>query len=119
MRKAIPAALIVLTIGWSIPAPAAANIAVAAPGSFFAGYATPVLVLSKAAPATLANLDVEPHDIRSTTKGPDGNPYFSSLIIGTGETTPIEGLGTTPAGTYEFFCFLHSTTMRGTAVVTS
>lgn len=118
MRRAVAGIVVTLTLGLSLPADAVANAAVAVPGSFLAGYATPVLVLSRSAPATFANLDLILHDIRSVANAPNNQPYFSSDAIGPGETASIDGLAGTPAGVYEFYCSLHETTMRGTAVVT-
>jgi plastocyanin len=118
MKKFVVTAALSAALAAQInPAGAVVNVAVAVPGSFAAGYATPQLVLSKSAPATLINLDIEPHDIRSTLKRPDGKLWFKSDVIGTGETAEIEGLATTPNGEYEFFCVVHASTMRGTATV--
>ena len=119
VRKLIITATIATALlAGTIQSQAAANTAVAIPGSFVAGYATPQLVIHKGGPATFVNLDIEDHDIRSVVKKPNDatKPLFSSAIIETGEYATIDGISATPAGDYEFFCVVHSD-MRGTATI--
>ena len=116
MRTLIGAAALALAIGNTVPAHAIVNVGLAVPGSFEVGYATPQLILSKSAPATFVNLDIQDHDIRSAQKRPNNQPWFLSDVISAGETSTIEGLDTTPNGEYGFFCVVHPS-MIGTATV--
>ncbi len=116
VRKILMAAAVATILNAAmVPGHAAVNTAVAVPGSFAAGYATPRLVIHKGAPATFVNLDVEEHDVRSVAMKPSDitKPLFASAIIGTGKTAPIEGIAGTSAGDYAFFCVVH-TDMKGT-----
>lgn len=111
-------AVAVAALGIAVqPASAAVNTAVAGPGAFQAGYATPRLVLTSSAPATFVNLDIQEHDIRSVAVNASNKPLFKSNVIGLGENAPITGLNSTPAGEYAFYCTIHPSTMRGVATV--
>lgn len=52
------------------------------------------------------NNDSEPHDLISDATGPNGQPYFDSELIGTGESArvPVENLA---PGVYLFTCSIH------------
>jgi polyvinyl alcohol dehydrogenase (cytochrome) len=106
---------------------------VSGPQAQFAGYATRVMVASKAAGKVLyTNLDVVRHDVvqdprtdglASSGKDPwckrfKGKcPVFWTPLMGLGETTELQGLKNTQAGkTYTFYCSLHPG-MRGSLAV--
>jgi plastocyanin len=58
------------------------------------------------------------HSVTAVQQGPDGKPLFRSQTI-SGGTTPVSGTQYLPAGTYQFFCSVHPTTMSGTLQVSS
>lgn len=118
MRRSILAASVLVALASAVPSHAAANTAVAAPGSFVAGYATPRLVIQRSLQATFVNLDVEPHDIRSVENKPGQptKPLWSSAVIEAGETSVINGLAGATVRDYEFYCSVH-TNMRGVATI--
>lgn len=117
MKKYIAAAALALFALSSVPANAAANVAVAGPGAAVYGeYFTPRIVLSKSAPAVFANLDpTAPHDIVSNRKVGTA-PAFESDVIGGGRTTPIVIKSGAQPGEYTFYCSLHPT-MTGVATL--
>lgn len=118
MRKVIAAAsLSIVAILSAFPAQAAVNTSVAGPGAAIAGYATPVFVVVKAAPANFVNLDpLQPHDLVSVQKK-NGVPIFKTTAINAGQTVPIQGLATLPADDYDFYCSIHAATMKGTLTI--
>lgn len=129
MRKR---AVIVLAAGiWAASSapPVPAVVAAAVPGSWIAGYATPVVVAPSGGPLTLVNGDLEPHDFLAlNATRPAGSapwcaflvgpcPLFWSEIIGLGATTTVQGLEGLPTGsTYDFYCSVHPW-MLGTLVI--
>jgi plastocyanin len=56
------------------------------------------------------------HNVTAKQSGPDGKPLFRSLTI-TGGTTSVDGTQYLTAGTYQFFCSVHPSTMNATLVV--
>ena len=113
-------------------APADARVAVAGPGAFAAGFATPVVITTAGGPLTLVNADAAPHNLIATDafiskkeakrvpwcgNSPKGKcPLFWSETIGAGEQTEVLGLERTESGKqYAFVCTLHAA-MRGTLV---
>lgn len=115
------------------PAPAHAAVAAAVPGSFVAGFATPVVVAAQGEGITFANADPAPHNFvadgvylskkdakkaRWCSSFPAKTcPLFWSPTIAAGETTEVEGLDHLEAGAqYPFFCSVHPG-MKGTLVI--
>lgn len=114
-------------------APAGARVAVAGPGAFAAGYATPVVITPAGGPVTLVNADAAPHNFiavdafipKKVAKKVEWCPNYSkgkcplfwSETIGAGEQTDVLGLERVVSGKqYAFVCTLHAA-MRGTLVV--
>ncbi|MDQ4125522.1 MAG: plastocyanin/azurin family copper-binding protein [Actinomycetota bacterium] len=125
---AVSAALIL-----AAPAPAQAAVAAAVPGSFLAGFATPVVVAAQGEGITFVNADPAPHNFvadgvylskkeskkaRWCTSFPaKACPLFWSPTIAAGETIEVEGLERLEAGArYPFFCSAHPG-MKGTLVI--
>lgn len=107
MRKTITVLALAAVASLTVPSSAAVNLAVAAPGGGAVGtYATPTVVLVKAAPLNLINTDIESHDIVSTIKR-NGKHIFKSAVAPTGGVVPVEGVASLEVGTYEFYCSLH------------
>lgn len=131
VRAAVAAASVALVLGASAPAHAA--VAAAVPGSFAAGFATPVVVSAPGEAITFVNADPAPHNFVAdgvylskkdakksewctsfTTKT---CPLFWSPTIASGETTEVEGVDRLESGKrYPFFCSVHPG-MKGTLVV--
>ncbi|HEX2058872.1 MAG TPA: plastocyanin/azurin family copper-binding protein [Actinomycetota bacterium] len=128
---AVAAAAAALVVATSVPAHAA--LAAAVPGSFAAGFATPVVVAAQGEGITFANTDIAPHNFiadgvylskkdAKKTKWCSAYtvktcPLFWSPTIAGGETTEVEGLERLEAGgQYPFFCSVHPG-MKGTLVV--
>lgn len=104
-------------------APANAVVAAAAPGSYVAGWATPVVVAQSGGDVTVVNDDVAPHNFiasenylppKTARKTPwcsafkkKSCPLFWSETITIGETTTVQGLETIASGQYPFFCSIH------------
>lgn len=115
------------------PVPAHAAVAAAVPGSFLAGFATPVVVAAQGEGITFANADPAPHNFVAdgvylskkdakkarwcTSFTAKACPLFWSPTIAAGETTEVEGLERLEAGAqYPFFCSVHPG-MKGTLVI--
>lgn len=62
--------------------------------------------------------NTSPHNVYSRGTGPDGGSLFYSKTIGPATTTPIDGTEYLAAGSYPFFCTLHSG-MNGVLQVTA
>ena len=131
LRASVVAASAALVLAAAAPAQAA--VAAAVPGSFLAGFATPVVVAAQGEGITFANADAAPHNFvadgvylskKDAKKSPWCSaftpktcPLFWSPTIAAGETTEVEGLERLEAGQqYPFFCSLHPG-MKGTLVV--
>lgn len=110
-----------------------AAAAAAGPGSYAAGFATPVVVMTEGDGITFANTDVVPHNLTASdafvpkkqakrvpwcSGFPKGKcPLFRSDTITAGQTAEVEGLERVVSGKqYGFVCTLH-TNMKGTLVV--
>ena len=52
-----------------------------------------------------------PHDVAATARGPDGRFLFKSKVIGSNESTPVNGTQYLNPGTYRFFCTIHGSSM--------
>jgi plastocyanin len=52
-----------------------------------------------------------PHDVAGTARGPDGKFLFKSKVIGSNESTPVNGTQYLNPGTYRFFCTIHGSSM--------
>lgn len=107
MRKIIIVLALAAVASLTVPSSAAVNVAIAGPGAEVAGtYATPTVVLVKAAPLNLVNADIASHDVVSTIKR-GGKHIFKSAVAPTGGMVPVEGVSSLEVGTYEFYCSLH------------
>lgn len=130
-RVFVAAASAAFVLGASAPAHAA--VAAAVPGSFAAGFATPVVVTAPGEAITFANADPAPHNfvadgVYLSKKDAKKTrwcsaftaktcPLFWSPTIAAGETTEVEGVERLEAGQqYPFFCSVHPG-MKGTLVV--
>jgi plastocyanin len=58
-----------------------------------------------------------PHNVTSTTRGPDGGPLFRSQTIAAASSSPVDGTQYLTGGTYPFYCTLHGLSMSGELVV--
>ncbi len=122
------ASLVVTAFG----SPASAAVAVAAPGSFAAGFATPVVIAPAATGVTFVNGDIQPHNVianedflsKKDAKKfpwckyyPKGEcPIFWSDTVGQGGTAEVLGLENLTSGSqYSFFCSTHPA-MTGTLI---
>lgn len=130
ISRAIPIALAVVL---GAAAPASAALALAGPGGFVAGYATPIVVVEKGEAITFYNGDVPQHNFVASdafvprkkerkTKWCSGYPkrkcpLFWSPRIGAGESTKVRGLKRLkPGREYGFLCTVHPN-MTGTLIV--
>jgi plastocyanin len=128
---AVAAASAALVLGAAAPSHAA--VAAAVPGSFVAGFATPVVVTAPGEAITFANADPAPHNFvadgvflpKKEAKKAEWCsaftvktcPFFWSPTIAAGETTEVQGVDLLESGTqYPFFCSVHPG-MKGTLVV--
>ena len=106
-----------LVAGLALSAPiataAAAERIVAIPQST---YATESVAIDQGEPLTFLNLDVQNHDVTARGKGADGNPLFSTPLIGAGQEVPVSGTDTLGPGSYAFYCTIHAN-MEGTLTV--
>lgn len=109
----------------ALASPARAVIATAVPGSFAAGWATPVILTPVGGPVTVVNADIAPHKLvadgiflpkKRAKKTPwckDGYPkkrcpLFWSEAVGTGQSTEVLGLERIKSGEeYPFKCEIH------------
>lgn len=90
---------------------------VAGPGATFTGYATPAALVQAGEGASFNNADtMATHNVVSNAPGPHRGRLFSTPLIPGGQTVPIEGVEALAAGTYGFFCTLH-TGMTGELIV--
>lgn len=62
-------------------------------------------------------IGADPHNVTSTTRGPDGKPLFRSKTILGGSTSLVNGAQYLSAGTYNFFCTFHGPSMNGELTV--
>lgn len=114
MRRAGVAALAVAPLSLLGPASASgAERIVAIPQS---QYATQNVAIDQGEPLSFLNLDVLSHDVTARGKGANGQPLFSTPLIGTGQEVPVEGTDTLGPGEYAFFCTIHPN-MEGTLTV--
>jgi plastocyanin len=131
MRRSI-VALLTAGLVAAVAGPAHAAVAVAGPGGFAAGFATPVVVVAKGEALTFVNGDLPPHnfvavdaflskkDAKKTkwcsAYGKGKCPLFWSPSITAGESTDVLGLDRLePGKQYAFFCSLHPN-MKGTLI---
>lgn len=127
------AALAALPLALLWMAPAHAATAAAVPGSYMAGFATPVVVAAQGEAIDFLNTDVAPHNFvadgiflpkKAAKKTewcsgytPKTCPLFWSPTITSGETTTVEGIERLTSGSqYAFLCSLHPS-MKGTLVI--
>ncbi len=126
-------AIATLSVAIGGAAPAGAAEAVAGPGSYQAGYLTPLVVVERGETLTLSNFDVAGHNFvasgaylskKAARKAkwcsgfPRGKcPLFWSPTVGANDSTEVLGLKAVKSGTeYAFFCSLHPN-MKGTLLV--
>lgn len=117
-------ALIFAAVSLAMVVPAHASpVVVTGPGSYSAGYTTPVIVHAQGQTLSLVNADVQPHNVIAVGAYrpdfsapwcfgyPSGNcPLFWSDLIGLGETTEVQGVNDSVPGTvYDFYCDYHPT----------
>jgi hypothetical protein len=124
MRKAGIAGT-ALALVLAVAAPAQAVVAAAIPGSYVAGWATPVIVTRVGGPVTVANTDIAPHHLvaagsflpkKRAKKAPwckdyraKRCPLFWSETVSTGQSVPVQGLEYIKSGEqYPFVCAIHS-----------
>lgn len=81
------------------------------PGATSLGYTPRIVVILKGSPLTYHNLDIAPHDVRSTAPG-----KFASPVITIGKTAKVIGVPALARGNYGFYCSIH-TNMRGNLIV--
>lgn len=79
-------------------------------------YATSNVAIDQGEPLTFLNLDLPNHDVVATDKGADGEPLFSTPLIGPGQEVPVEGATALGTGSYAFRCTIHPG-MDGTLTV--
>jgi plastocyanin len=109
MRARTPfAAAAAAALVLAAPGPAHAAVAAAVPGSFAAGFATPVVVAARGEGITFANTDVAPHNFIAdgvylskkdakkskwcSAYSSKTCPLFWSPTISSGESTEVQGL---------------------------
>lgn len=127
---AVAAATALAVVG--LPSQANAVVAIAVPGSFQAGYATPVTFAPVGGPLTFMTTDIQPHNViafedflpkKQAKKTEWCNrypkkkcPIFWSATVSTGGVTEVLGLENTESGgQYTFFCSIHPN-MKGTLI---
>jgi plastocyanin len=81
-------------------------------------YSTPNVTMDQGERLTFQNADIADHNVTASKDGSDGKPLFASKTISTNQESLVDGSQYLTAGTYEFFCTLHSF-MTGTLTVTS
>ena len=116
---------VALALVLAAAAPAQAVVAAAVPGSYLAGWATPVIVTRVGGPVTVANTDVTPHRLvadgsflpkKTAKKAPWCSnylakkcPLFWSETVGLGQSAPLQGLEYIKSGEqYPFVCEIHA-----------
>jgi polyvinyl alcohol dehydrogenase (cytochrome) len=92
-------------------APSGDTQIVAGPGAVATTYATTAVTVKQGGSVTFTNLDVPQHDVKAN----DGS--FTTPLISTGASAPVEGVASLAPGTYGFYCSLHRN-MTGTLTVT-
>jgi plastocyanin len=91
-------------------------VALAGPVAQSFGYLTTELTMVEGMTLQFANGDQVVHDVVARTRDASGQRLFASRMIGAGEVAPVTGTQDLPAGTYPFFCSIH-TGMVGTLEV--
>ena len=110
------AAVLAAAVGLLTVAPVATaqdQVILAAAGNFV----PPVIATDAGQGLDFENIDVLPHDVVSQDVDDAGNPIFRSPVIPGGARTDVAGVEKLAAGTYPFFCSLHSW-MKGVLQVT-
>jgi len=121
-RRAVLVAVAgIVALAWApagaepLPVP---SVALAGPGGFAAGYATPVVVSVQGQGLLFANADAAPHNVvsRATTlkRVKVGKRYktvrvrlFASRDIDAGGTADVVGVSNLKPGSYAFICSIH------------
>jgi plastocyanin len=81
-------------------------------------YSTTGVTIDQGERLTFQNLDITDHDVTAEKRGADGKPLFGTPLIGTGESSFVEGSQYLTAGDYPYVCSIHAN-MVGTLHVTS
>lgn len=125
MRKRMPIAAAAVALVIAAASPAEAVVAAAVPGSFVAGWATPVIVTPVGGPVVVGNTDIAPHQLvadgsflpkKSAKKAPwcksypaKSCPLFWSDAVSTGQSAQVQGLEFIQSGVqYNFRCGIHA-----------
>jgi plastocyanin len=67
---------------------------------------TPPLQIYEGDSLVHTNIDGDLHNLESTDTRPDGQPWFKSELIGSGQSAPVP-VENVPPGTYSFICTIH------------
>jgi plastocyanin len=113
VRRALFAAALVMGALAPATTAAAAERIVAIPQST---YATQNVAIDQGEPLSFLNLDALNHDVTARGKGGNGEPLFSTPLIGPGQEAPVTGSDSLSPGEYAFFCSIHPQ-MEGTLTV--
>jgi spore coat protein A len=80
------------------------------------GYKTPVVTISHGGSLSVVNLDSIEHTVTSDALNSKGRPLFD-VFVSPGATTSIPAASKLAAGTYDFHCQFHPSTMTGKLIV--
>lgn len=119
-----------LLIAFGNVAPAHSVAILSVPGSAIVGFATPTAVATAGSAVTYVNVDQDTHNVESTAVGPDTKPWcakyhytrghcplFRSDDLSANSTGDVGGASSLKAGSYDFVCSYHRSTMKGTLKV--
>jgi plastocyanin len=81
-------------------------------------YSTTGVTIDQGERLTFQNLDITDHDVTAEKRGADGKALFGTPLIGTGESSFVEGSQYLTAGDYPYVCSIHAN-MVGSLHVTS
>lgn len=79
-------------------------------------YATQSVAIDQGEPLTFLNLDALNHDVTARGKDANGDPLFSTPLIGPAQEVPVADAEKLGPGSYAFFCSVHPN-MEGTLLV--
>jgi plastocyanin len=79
------------------------------PNGTILGYYPPQAVITQGSSLTFVNGDNTTHDVTCEERDPvTRKPICGSDYLNAGQTGPVKGVESLPAGTYRFHCSLHS-----------